>query len=142
MSSDAFQPAFKAFLNTTAKSQFEVEAWPSDLLVTTDFANVVDTSWTSWESYIETVDSFMRPVRWILSYTGKSCNENKTRWVIISPFEANHLLPAIRKSAHVTLHLYSPRLGSKFPLSKIFPRHNNLFCDACSYRNSWLMSYL
>lgn len=37
----AFQPAFETLSNTSAIQGFETEAWPKDLLVTTDFARTV-----------------------------------------------------------------------------------------------------
>ncbi|EIN06638.1 hypothetical protein PUNSTDRAFT_54044 [Punctularia strigosozonata HHB-11173 SS5] len=48
----------------------------------------------------------LRPVRWIfVDATG-------THAVLISPYEANALLPDIRLSPHVRLFLYAPRARS------------------------------
>lgn len=71
-------------------------------LVTNDFVNTVQVTGN------ETMDDFLRPVHWIISIrygNGTSC-------VVISPFEANELIPVIRKHAKVRLHIYAPRLSS------------------------------
>jgi hypothetical protein len=49
---------------------------------------------------------FMRPVNWILS----SGSGKDSIVVVISPYEANELLPNIRKSNKVRLHIYAPRV--------------------------------
>jgi hypothetical protein len=41
---DALQPAFKTLRNTTAFSFYETKVWPNDLLVTSDFAWIVQAS--------------------------------------------------------------------------------------------------
>lgn len=98
-SSDAFQPAFETLRRTTASSHYDSRAWPDDLLVTTDFANTIQASDDQF------LDSFLRPVHWILSCKGRSAVE----CVVLSPYEAQELLPSIRESKVVTLHTYSPR---------------------------------
>tara|TARA_R110002060_G_scaffold77430_2_gene88904 strand:+ start:904 stop:1263 length:360 start_codon:yes stop_codon:yes gene_type:complete len=54
------------------------------------------------------MDQYLRPVHWLLTirraHNGITC-------VIISPKEANDLLPIIREKQHVTLHIYTPRLS-------------------------------
>ena len=49
-------------------------------------------------------DDFLRPVQWILTTT--KCPQVL---LLISPFEANELLPSIRKSKYTSLHIYSAR---------------------------------
>ena len=49
-------------------------------------------------------DDFLRPVQWILTTT--RCPQVL---LLISPFEANELLPSIRKSKYASLHIYSAR---------------------------------
>ena len=49
---------------------------------------------------------FLRPVNWILS----SGSGKDSTVVVISPYEANELLPIIRKSDKVRLHIYAPRV--------------------------------
>jgi hypothetical protein len=52
------------------------------------------------------MDDFLRPVRWILR-----SNKRPNMLLLISPFEANELLPEIRRSDSARLHLYSPRVS-------------------------------
>ena len=49
-------------------------------------------------------DHFLRPVQWILTTT--KCPQVL---LLVSPFEANELLPSIRKSKYASLHIYSAR---------------------------------
>ena len=99
--SDAFRPAFDTLRQTTADMYFEA-AWPKDLLVTTDFAQTVQANSKQF------FNSYLRPVNWIVS-----CKEGggKTGLVVLSPFEAQELLPLIRKYKHVVLHVYAPCLN-------------------------------
>lgn len=93
--SKAFQPAFESLKKTSAFTHFESNAWPHRLLVTKDFARTV-------HAKNQLLDSFLRPVHWIVSNKEAEC-------VILSPYEANELLPSIRQRKAVTLHIYSPR---------------------------------
>lgn len=99
--SNAFQPAFDTLSNTTASNCYEENAWPGDLRVTTDFTQTVQAS-----SH-ELLDSFLRPVHWVVSFK----NGNRTDFVVLSPYEAQELLPSIRQHKQVILHVYSPRLS-------------------------------
>ncbi len=51
---------------------------------------------------------YLRPVNWILS----SGSGKNSAVVVISPYEANALLPVIRKSNEVRLHIYASRVTS------------------------------
>jgi hypothetical protein len=51
---------------------------------------------------------YLRPVNWILS----SGSGKDSTVVVISPYEANALLPTIRKGKKVRLHIYLPRVTS------------------------------
>ncbi|KAI9820813.1 MAG: hypothetical protein M1826_000838 [Phylliscum demangeonii] len=99
--SEAFQPAFQLFGQTSAVEWLEREAWPGHLLITTDFAKTVQVP----EKQLS--DSYLRPVHWVVS--GKS--KRAIHWVVLSPYEANELLPSIRQAKKVTLHVYSPRVN-------------------------------
>ncbi|KAJ7623634.1 hypothetical protein FB45DRAFT_1089387 [Roridomyces roridus] len=55
------------------------------------------------------MDGYLRAVQWILS-SGSS-----DVLILISPFEANGLLPTIRRSQNGRLHLYSPRVSQSAP---------------------------
>ncbi|KAH9047021.1 hypothetical protein EDB83DRAFT_2677144 [Lactarius deliciosus] len=74
--------------------------WTPSPLATTDFAI------TTIDSSITGLTDYLRPVNWILSSgVGK-----ESVAVVISPYEANELLPNIRKSGKVRLHVYAPRV--------------------------------
>lgn len=110
--SPAFLPAFNALQNTSAATLLEPSQFPQDILVTADFAKTVQEGNTGNLPS----DSYQRPVQWILS----SQPRNWTHVVIISPHEAQELLPAIQKSAMTTLHLYAPRPSQEIrPLDKL-----------------------
>ncbi|KAI3619235.1 hypothetical protein WG66_012914, partial [Moniliophthora roreri] len=66
-----------------------------ELLATTDFLTTVRT--TSYGN-----GDYIRPVNWLVS--GKD-----GVLVVLSPYEVNQLLPSIRKSKNVNLHIYTPR---------------------------------
>jgi hypothetical protein len=99
--SGAFQPAFETLRSTTAFNSYDTGAWPKDLLVTTDFANTIRSSHTG----AHFLDWFLKPVQWVVSWN----SGNGTQLVIVSPYEAQELLPSIRQEKRVTLHVYSPR---------------------------------
>ncbi|KAF5023030.1 hypothetical protein F66182_4914 [Fusarium sp. NRRL 66182] len=104
---DAIKPAFKALEYTSAASLFNVEHFPDCIRATLDFCKTVKgdfgpNNYSDW---------FQRPVQWIL--TSKTEDE-PFRLVIISPFEAQELLPLIETSRNVTLHLYTPRVNLGF----------------------------
>jgi hypothetical protein len=100
-SSNAFRPAFQTLCNTTAFDYCEITAWPDDLLVTADFAQTVQASAD------ELLDSFLRPVHWVVSCkTG-----DRVESVVLSPYEVQELLPSVRQHNRVILHVYSPRLS-------------------------------
>jgi hypothetical protein len=75
--SDAFRPAFETLRETTASKYYETAAWPSDLLVTADFARTVQ------DTHGQPLDSFLRPVHWIVSCRGKG----GVVFAILSPYE-------------------------------------------------------
>jgi hypothetical protein len=100
--SRAFLPAFRALSSSSVASLIDLTQFPIELLVTADFIRTVKRpSDPSSVSYLS--DSFQRPVQWVLSVL------DHQNLVILSPFEANELLPVIRQSCKATLHLYSPR---------------------------------
>ncbi|RMD42864.1 hypothetical protein DV735_g2274, partial [Chaetothyriales sp. CBS 134920] len=102
--STAFKPAFETLRNTSAAAYLDVSQFPADVLVTVDFATTV-------ERYGKSVrlDTYQRSVQWILTSTTSSSDNEVNHMLIISPYEAENLLPEIRRSNRVTLHLYAPR---------------------------------
>ncbi|KAK2765376.1 hypothetical protein FQN54_008222 [Arachnomyces sp. PD_36] len=96
----AVQQAFSVLRETTARKSLDLPAWSDRLLVTTDFKRTVKIPAN------QDIDMFLRPVQWIVS------SKRTSYCVILSPFEANELLPSIRTYKVVTLHCYSPRTGA------------------------------
>lgn len=93
-----FQRAFDSLSQTSAFQHLGADAVADTLLVTSDFARTVDLTPCS------TSDDFVRPVKWIL--TSRS---HHGLLLIISPYEANALLPEIRQASQVGLHIYSAK---------------------------------
>lgn len=97
IASEAVRQAFECLLQTSA-AQFKV---PRDigqqLWATKDFLNTIETDNSTLN------DEFLKPVHWVLS------NIYNQQLIIISQHEANALLPDIRASDKVTLHMYAPR---------------------------------
>ena len=106
--SKAYMPAFEGLRNTSAATNFDLSQFHNDLLITADFACTVDTC-----SALFISDAFQRPVQWILTSIGEVASTSNTveYMMIISPFEAHCIMPEVRKSDSVTLHLYSPRIN-------------------------------
>ncbi|KAK8143751.1 hypothetical protein G3M48_006813 [Beauveria asiatica] len=99
MKSAALRPAFLALDTTSVADWIDLSAFPDDLLVTVDYARTVQLR-TSGAS----ADSFQRPIQWILTGLDPS------KAVIISPYEAHHLIPQLTKpGSRARLHLYAPR---------------------------------
>ena len=107
--SEAVIPALMAFSETTAAASMDPSQHPWDLLVSVDFAQTVE---VDGKAASRAHDCFQRPAQWIL--TGGD------RMVVISPYEAHELLPAVMKSKFVYLHLYAtrPNLGYR-PLDSL-----------------------
>jgi hypothetical protein len=101
-SSSAFIPAFQTLRNTSAANNFDVNEFPEGILTTLDYRDTITLSGNA-----SLLDSYQRPVQWILSTTGTG--NTVLRLVIISPHEAQELMPSIESSNHVTLHLYASR---------------------------------
>ncbi|KAJ5527298.1 hypothetical protein N7513_011457 [Penicillium frequentans] len=100
----AYRPAYHTLQNTSAASFLDVSQFPSSLLATKDFFTTIKVP--SGSTFI--ADAFQRPVRWVL------VSRNLAHMIIISPFEANILMPEIRESKFVSLHLYAPRQSRGF----------------------------
>jgi hypothetical protein len=94
---DAFRPALET-LDVTSAAANEVHIWSPCILATTEFQKTVCSSGK--------LDDYLRRVQWVVS--GQRAHNDVL--VILSPHEANHLLPDIRSSNKVHLHLYTPRI--------------------------------
>ncbi|TKA74099.1 hypothetical protein B0A55_11065 [Friedmanniomyces simplex] len=111
--SPACQPAFVALNDTIAtRGTVDVaelsEGSKNDLLVTMDFARTIDTSKSGSSAEL---DSFQRPVQWILTALHRG---TVTKMLVISPYEAQELYSRIQASTRVALHLYTPRCNNVF----------------------------
>jgi len=85
-----------------AKALDSTAEWSPPPLATADFIRtVLDSDGIGLTEYL-------RPVNWILS----SGSGKNSIVIVISPYEANELLPIIRKSKKVRLHTYAPRVKS------------------------------
>jgi hypothetical protein len=74
--------------------------WSPSPRTTVDFATT-----TRYRSQ-ELLTDYLRPVNWVLSSGyGKDSVE-----IVISPYEANELLPDIRRNGNVRLHIYAPKV--------------------------------
>ncbi|WQF85210.1 hypothetical protein CDEST_10224 [Colletotrichum destructivum] len=100
--SPAFLFAFQALSDTSAAQYYDVARFRPSLLVTADFTRTIIPVGKG-----HTSDLFQRPVQWILTTASSAGVVDQA--VIISPYEAQELLPEIRVSRHVSLHLYAPR---------------------------------
>jgi hypothetical protein len=76
--------------------------WSPIPFVTADFTTTV------LDSDPKGLTDYLRPVNWVLS----SGSGKDSTVVVISPYEANALLPIIRKGKKVRLHVYAPRVTS------------------------------
>ena len=106
LGSRAFQPAFSVMECTSAGRYFEKDAWSARLLVTRDFALTVEAAAG------QNLDAYLRPVHWIAIPKLQSAITMPPYAVILSPFEANELIPLVRLHKAVTLHVYSPRVNT------------------------------
>ncbi|RDW69126.1 uncharacterized protein DSM5745_08886 [Aspergillus mulundensis] len=92
------QPPFMTLLRTSAgKFKAPLELMGKLLYATVDFLKSIEEGANSVD------DEFLKPVHWVLS------NVHSSQLIIISQYEANALIPEIRKSEKVTLHMYAPR---------------------------------
>lgn len=106
LQSEAYMPAFESLSHTSAALRQGCYA-PGcrSLYVTADFAKTVVTPRRS-----DLLDSFQRPVQWILSRKVQdSAGIAVDFMMIISSFEAQYLVQIIGSSKRVALHLYAPR---------------------------------
>ena len=114
--SAAFLPAFDALLGSSVADLLRNLRWPSGLLllVTADFARTVGNLPPDAQS--QAMDAYQRPVQWICTATatpgptGGGDGDAMMAAVVLSPWEADALMPAFRAGrTAATLHLFAPR---------------------------------
>ncbi|KAJ3798411.1 hypothetical protein GGU11DRAFT_723328 [Lentinula aff. detonsa] len=99
--SSAFLPLFNTVpLGTWNQLHEKASRWSNQLWATRDFSTTTTATGSSKEH--------MRPVNWLLSVCPASSSAMNI--VVLSPYEVQELLPAIRESKVVNLHMYSPRI--------------------------------
>ena len=106
-SGSAFIPVFTT-LEKSSAATWEADVWSPFILATADFCET-----TKPESTRGTMDQYLRTVQWILS----SKRDGNPVLVLLSPFEADRLMPDIRASECVHLHVYAPRTSQRMKLS-------------------------
>lgn len=115
----AFKSAFQSLHLTNAARSYDCKTLPSDVLVTRDFEHTVIPPGTSEKAPFAS-DSYLRPIQFVISVPESGRAKRIKQLVLISPYEANLLLPIIEKSKKVTLHLFAPRHHADFaPLDKL-----------------------
>ncbi|KIK28278.1 hypothetical protein PISMIDRAFT_610109 [Pisolithus microcarpus 441] len=102
-SSTAFVLMFDSFRDATPFAQEFETVWSRHIFATLDYCTVVK------ERSQANIGEYLRPVNWILS----SQSGGNTTLVILSPFEVDKLLPKIRGSRFVCLHIYTPRTQAR-----------------------------
>jgi hypothetical protein len=98
-----FRPVFRTFEKSSAATP-EADVWSPSILATADFCKTIKP-----ESTRGTTDQYLRPVQWILS----SKRDRDQVLVLLSSFEADRLMPDIRASEYVHLHVYAPRTSQR-----------------------------
>ncbi|KAI6110733.1 hypothetical protein EDD17DRAFT_1828231 [Pisolithus thermaeus] len=100
--STAFILVFDSLRNVTTPTH-EPGVWSRHVFATSDYCTVVQ-----GRRRLD-VGEYLRPVNWILS----SRSSGNVTLVIISLFEVNELLPEIRRSKSVCLHIHTPRTQAR-----------------------------
>ncbi|KAK6529493.1 hypothetical protein TWF281_008666 [Arthrobotrys megalospora] len=110
--SSTFKEPFSIFENTSCRHMFEVQAWKthSRHFVTKDFTETVE------RNPDDKMDDYLRPVRWVLEFN----RDDESYLVFISPYEANELMPDIKRSEFTKLHCYAPRVSRSMPTFEYF----------------------
>ena len=104
-----FRTLVQTLEQTSFSNQIREDPWSTQILTTVDFyRSLVLKSGAPISKLIEP-DFPLQPITWVLS-TRALHDSNHLTLIIISPFEANELLPSIRRSNFVNLHMYSPRM--------------------------------
>lgn len=103
MNSNAFVSLWDCLEHTGIDKHDRTTQWSisSAIIATADFKRTIVLP----QEKKDCMRDFLRPVRWIL------VDSAGTTAILISPHEANELLPDIRSSPHARLYLYSPRVS-------------------------------
>ncbi|KAH7012451.1 uncharacterized protein B0I36DRAFT_398704 [Microdochium trichocladiopsis] len=111
--SKAFVPVYQSLADSSGgKYLAKLAHRPVLLYCTRDFQATIKPPTVGYVS-----DSYQRPVQWILTSLKPPEGAEKRKlkhMVIISPYEAQHLMDGIKQSRTVTLRLYAPLLNEGF----------------------------
>ena len=118
--STAILNAFRTLQGVRYQRDLAEDFQACSLLVTRDFSQTVTGA---------SMAEFLAPVHWVLSLQKE---KGKRTLLVMSQHEVNELLPLIRNSTHVRLHLYCPRTSVS---SDIFD-HLRFFCIPPLPKNS------
>ena len=102
-SGSTFIPVFTTLEKSSAATR-EADVWSPFIFATADLCRTIRP-----ESTRGTIDQYLRPAQWILS----SKRDGNPVLVMLSPFEAGRLMPDIRASECVHLHVYAPRTSQR-----------------------------
>ena len=124
---DGLRSLFETLRETSAANH-DIPSLETRAFASEDFVHAVK---------IKPYDDYLRPVHWVLTGKGSGCAD----LILISPFEANQLLPMIRESPNVDLHVYAPRTSksmisfSRLDFLSTSPDHLTLNSDALTAVN-------
>ena len=118
----ALHPVFTA-LEQSSVATSEARIWSPFVMATTDFCKTIGSA-----SGQGRVNQSLRPVQWVLS--GKM--DLHQVLAILSPFKADWLMPYIRVSKYVHLHVYTHRI-SKY----MRPADDLMFYSILAVPDSW-----
>jgi hypothetical protein len=105
----ACMAAFRSFDESAMAGRMDTSQFGDELLITADFARTVALTYGSRS------DAFHRNVQWILSFNKSATSGGDISLLVLSPWEANALLPQIERSKFVHLHTYAPRPNLSLP---------------------------
>lgn len=111
--SRGYTHAFSSLALTRTGHEFEIAditpPMAPNLFVTADFARTVKLPDVGGVHQ----DPYLRSVQWIL--VNNEADESERALLIISPYEANLLVPHMAQKPRTTLHVYCPRVNPAFP---------------------------
>jgi hypothetical protein len=104
--------SFKPLATAISSNPDVLALWATPLRGSQGFFDVVETG-NKFRPYSP---MHARPIRWLLSYTPAGVISQRDAVIIaLSPHEVNELLPDIRSSSLVHLHMYAPRMVQSMP---------------------------
>jgi hypothetical protein len=104
--SPACMPALEVLSDTSAAAYLDITKCHSGLLVSVDFARTIK---VERRGQSHRSDLFQRSPQWILTSSYHLSADFIQHMLVISPYEAQKLLPLVKGSNHVHLHVYAPR---------------------------------